>query len=104
MIRTVNPEFIAERELLATQPDGTVVPFVIRIGKPYPELNGERWACPVWFDGLEPRYADMRGINSVQALSLAFSFSRTMLSHFVERGFIFSWPTGENINAQDILL
>jgi hypothetical protein len=57
----------------------------VRIGKPY-SLSPREWACPVEIRGLEPRYPDIRGVDSLQALCLAISLVRTRLEDFIRDG------------------
>ena len=90
MIRTGTPEFIVERQLYAVDRTGKKTRFSIRIGKPYAELDGERWACRVWPDGLDDRQPDMRGMDSLQAVTLALAFARSIGPDAVSRSF--TWP------------
>jgi hypothetical protein len=103
MIRTDTPEFIAERKLYAVNPAGEKTPFSIRIGKPYAELDGKRWACPVWLDGLDDRYADIRGMDSLQAVTLAIAFAGSMMDGFAKRGHTFQYSTGQVVSVDDLL-
>ena len=102
MIRTDKPEFIAERQLYALDASGTKTQFRIRIGKPYAELDGERWACPAWLDGLDNRYPDMRGMDSLQAVTLALAFARNMMEGFAKRGYTFQFSTGQTTSTDDL--
>ena len=102
MIRPDNPEFIAERKLYAVNPAGEKTPFTIRIGKPHAELDGEHWACPVWLDGLDGRYPDIRGMDSLQAVTLALAFLRSMMNGFAKRGHTFQYSTGRAVSVDDL--
>ena len=57
----------------------------LRVGKPYRTPTGE-WACPVECRGVEPRYTDIRGEDSLQALCLAISFLRLRVDDIMDRG------------------
>jgi hypothetical protein len=102
MIRTDTPVFIVERQLCAVDRTGAKTRFSIRIGKPYAELDGERWACPVWLDGLDDRYPDIRGMDSLQAVTLALAFARSMMDGFAKRGLTFQYSTGETVSIDDL--
>jgi len=95
-------EFIAERKLVAEHPKKGKFPLHVRIGRPYSELNGERWACPVFLEGLDRRGPDIRGIDSLQALTLAILFARTTLQSFVEGGLVLYWPDGKPTTVEHI--
>ena len=58
---------------------------VVEIGLPYQAATGE-WACPVAIRGLYDRLPDVRGEDSLQALCLAASLIRMLLSGFIEDG------------------
>jgi len=57
----------------------------IQIGRPYLAPSGE-WACPVemagWHNGLQ----DIRGEDSMQALCLALTLVRQLLTSYVQDG------------------
>jgi len=95
-------EFIAETKLVAEHPKKGKFPFHIRIGRPYSELNGVRWACPVFLDGLDRRGPDIRGVDSLQAMNLAILFARKTLQSFVDRGFVLHWPDGNPTSVDQI--
>jgi hypothetical protein len=95
-------EFVAERSLIAGHPQRGRFPFRICIGKPYAELNGKRWACPVFLDGLDRRGPDIRGVDSLQALTLAIYFAKNTLQSFVERGLMLYWPDGKSTSVEHI--
>lgn len=79
-------EPIAEATVRLREPDGTTVPATIRVGKPYEEADGSCWRCPVEVAGYRGRYADMAGVDSLQALCLALALLRTELSNLRARG------------------
>lgn len=75
---TANCEFVFER-------NGQKRRVRARVGKPYRE-SARGWACPVEIRGLERRYPDMRGDDSLQALCLATSLLRARFEAFIEDG------------------
>jgi hypothetical protein len=58
---------------------------IVEIGRPYQAPEGE-WACPVAMRGLYNCLRDVRGEDSLQALCLAASLVRMLLTSFVEDG------------------
>jgi hypothetical protein len=44
------------------------------------------WACPVEIRGFEPRYPDMLGVDSVQALSHALAVAHSRIEDFIDKG------------------
>ena len=77
--------WIAEQILEATDPTGRSTEVVVRVGTPY-QVGADEWACGVAVDGLHNQLRDIHGGSSLQALCLAASFARVLLSHFVEQG------------------
>ena len=67
------------------RPDGERHEVVVEIGRPYQAPEGE-WACPVKIRGLYDGLLDIHGEDSLQALCLAASLVRSLLSSFVEGG------------------
>ena len=76
---------IAERKLVCVKPDGQRVPVTLRIGKPYPASDVD-WACPVALEGLQPKLADMHGVDSFQALMLAQKLLLQLMLGVIEDG------------------
>jgi hypothetical protein len=76
---------IAEERLVALRPSGERVRIVAAIGAPY-EVGPEEWACPVSLAGLHERLHAVHGGSSLQALCLAASVLRQLLTSFVEDG------------------
>jgi len=58
---------------------------IVQIGIPQQAATGE-WACSVVMLGLEKRLPDVRGEDSLQAVCLALTLVRRLLTHFVEDG------------------
>lgn len=67
-------------------------PLTIRIGTPYLDQAGMA-KCPVEWDGLFKQYADIAGMDSLQALKLA-SDVEPMLHRLSEK-YEFFWDSGE---------
>src|SRR5476651_726069 len=84
-MRTSAPNYIATEQLIWLRHDGSQVRIAARVGVPYPVDDGT-WACPAELQGVDPRYPDVCGASSMQALSLATALVATRLSHLLERG------------------
>jgi hypothetical protein len=54
-----------------------------KLGKPY-KVDAHSWACPAALDGIDGRYPDIVGGNSMQALSLALGLIAARLGHMLE--------------------
>ncbi len=72
---------------------GNKVRVCLCVGTPY-QVSDAEWACPVEIRGFEPRYADARGGNSMQALCLAIFLLRSRVESFVAKG-------GQVLNIDD---
>src|ERR1044072_2493761 len=55
------------------------------LGRPYQTQAGD-WACPVSLEPLHQRLADVHGLDSLQALCLAASLVRNLLTGFRDEG------------------
>jgi hypothetical protein len=84
-----NRSFIVSRKLLAIDASGREFDLTIAIGEPYKVAEGE-WACPVSMEGLH-RLRDIRGIDSWQAMQLAYQLVAMTLTYFVEDGGRLVW-------------
>lgn len=84
---------IAERKLLYSAKGSTDrKELTIRIGVPY--VDGEGLTrCPVEWDGLFEEFADIGGMDSLQALQLATNVD-SMLEK-LQKKFDFYWPSGD---------
>ena len=78
-------EAIAEERLMAVRPSGERFEVVAAIGLPY-QIGPQEWACPVSLAGLHARLHDVHGGSSLQALCLAASLLRQLLTSFVDDG------------------
>ena len=76
---------IAEETLVALRSSGERVRVTASLGSPY-EVHPGEWACPVSLSGLYPQLPDVHGGSSLQALCLAASLLRQLLTNFVEGG------------------
>ena len=72
-------------DLLCLDAQGDRRDVVVEIDRPYktPERD---WACPVAIRGMYDNLADIHGEDSLQALCLAASLVRTLLTAFVSDG------------------
>ena len=84
---------IAERKLLyAMKGSSARKELVIRIGTPYLDEDGMA-KCPVVWDGLYENFADMCGMDLLQALQLATN-TDSMLEKLRDK-YDFFWSSGE---------
>jgi len=78
-------ELIAEETITALHRSGQRVEVKAGVGRPYP-IGDSEWACPVSLSGLQERLHDVHGASSLQALCLAASLLRQLLTQFVQDG------------------
>ena len=89
----MNP-VIAERKLLYSLKGGSERrELIIRVGKPFLDKEGIA-RCPVEWDGLFEEFADIAGMDSLQALQLAANVD-SMLAKLRNK-YDFFWPSGES--------
>jgi hypothetical protein len=89
----VMSDVIAERKLLySTKGNSDRKELVIRIGVPYVNKDGMA-RCPVEWDGLFEEFADIAGMDSLQALQLAANVD-SMLEKLRNK-YDFFWASGE---------
>jgi hypothetical protein len=79
------PSTIAEQKLVALRPSGEHVRVVAALGSPS-EIRPGEWACPVSLSGLYTQLQEIHGGSSLQALCLAASVLRQLLTSFIEDG------------------
>jgi hypothetical protein len=79
------PQTVGEERLVGLRPSGERVQIIATIGFPY-QVGPEEWACPVSLSGLHDRLHDIHGGSSLQALCLAASLLRQLLTGFLEGG------------------
>jgi hypothetical protein len=95
-------EIIAERELVCRKPTGQESRVFLKLGKPYQSAARE-WACPVAADGMVSRLADIRGIDSFQALTLGHWLLRNLVQSEMANGSTFHWPdSGEALSLEEV--
>jgi uncharacterized protein DUF6968 len=78
-------EYIAEEKLSARSRSGQRVEVTAAVGRPYP-VGQDEWAYPVSLAGLHDHLHDVHGASALQALCLAASLLRQLLTHFVRDG------------------
>jgi hypothetical protein len=78
-------ETVALSRFWCIRPNGDRVLVIAEIGRPYDTGAGD-WACPVSLRRLYDRLTDIRGVDSLQALCLAASLLRNLLTSFVDDG------------------
>ena len=95
-------EEIATSEYVFRFPDGSKRAVRLRVGKPY-QISKSEWACPVELNGFEPRYPDIRGNDSMQALNLALSLVWQRLEDFLDKGGkLFDREGGHHYTLKDL--
>jgi hypothetical protein len=83
--RTGTPKFIAFERILWLRKDGTEQIIEAKIGEPY-QCDAQSWACPASLEGVDGRYPDIVGANSLQSLTLALRLVATRLGHLLADG------------------
>src|SRR4029453_16965098 len=78
-------ELIAEETITALHRSGQRVEVKAGVGRRYP-IGDSKGAAPVSLSGLQERLHDVHGASSLQALCLAASLLRQLLTHFVQDG------------------
>lgn len=77
-------EIIASTNVLRVSPDGGKTTVVLRITKPFKVLEHE-WSCYAT-DPETKRFRNITGIDSVQAISVAFNFWGNRMKEMKESG------------------
>lgn len=94
---------IATRTVLAVDPGGREFKLTVGIGQPY-EVTSEEWACAVCLDGLHERLRDQHGVDSWQALQLAYQLIAQLLGYFMKDGGKLYWLEGrEQIELSELI-
>ena len=81
----MNSEITLEAPIDCLAPTGERSTLSVEIGRPYKTSDGP-WACPVNIRGLYDNLIDIRGEDSLQALCLAASLVRSLLTGVIENG------------------
>jgi hypothetical protein len=81
---------VATRSLLGRAPERGEFDITATIGTPYACEDGD-WACPVCLTPLFDHLADIPGVDSFQALSLAMKLVHSLLEDFIKKGELCSW-------------
>ena len=89
-------ETIANTKLKMRSPSGDTTDIHIQIGRPY-EISEDEAACPIEMKDLYQKIPDLRGIDTFQALAIAFMFVRTTIREWTKKGYIFELPDGDVI-------
>jgi hypothetical protein len=76
---------IAEAKLVGLRASGERFDVTAAVGQPH-RVDAEEWACPVSLSGLQRALPDIHGSSSLQALCLAASLLRELLTSFVQEG------------------
>lgn len=84
---------VAERKLFASTADGHTFEIHLAVGKPYP-VSEDEWACSVLLEGLHSNLRDQHGVDSWQALQLAYQLVVRLLTYFVQDGGQLFWEQG----------
>ncbi|HSE36756.1 MAG TPA: hypothetical protein VLG74_05580 [Blastocatellia bacterium] len=78
-------EAIASLNLTCIRETGEQLEVLVQIGRPCQSETGE-WACELSLGRLYPNLAHIVGEDSLQALCLALSLARQLLTDFIETG------------------
>jgi len=81
---------IASRKLLATDKNGHGFELTVAVGEPY-QVSESEWACPASIEGLHGRFPDMHGVDSWQAMQLAYQIVAQTLVDFTDNGGRLFW-------------
>jgi hypothetical protein len=85
---------IVETIVDCVSPTGERHSVTVEIGRPY-KTDGP-WACPVTIRGLYDRLPDVCGEDSLQALCLAASLVRSLLTGVIENGGRLMYPHSDS--------
>lgn len=99
----MSDEWIAVSDLIAVDANGTRRDVVLRIGMPRPAKSAD-WMCPVDLQGLESQPIEIFGVDSLQALGLAYAFVGRMALAFEQAGGQFEFADGEPVSMVEYFL
>ena len=99
-------EVIAERIIYAIDKDSRGFDVALMIGKPYQaDSKYGDWGCPVAMIGLHGVFPDMYGVDSWQALTIAHTLVKRLLTGFVEEGGRLFWEKdGEELTIDELFI
>ena len=93
---------VASRKLLAIDKNGHEFELTVAVGEPY-QTSGSEWACSVSIQGLHERLPDMHGVDSWQALQLAYQMAARLLIDFTDNGGrLFGVEEGERVTPREL--
>jgi hypothetical protein len=94
--------YIATRALTVVHLDGRVASVEVSIGAPR-QLSESEWCCAIALKGMLQTPKDVHGVDSFQALMLAQSLARQLLSYFIDDGGrILVEPEGASIDVDNL--
>jgi hypothetical protein len=94
-------EEVARASFLLEKTDGTSTVLTVVIGKPYIVDESEA-RCPVKLEGLYDRVADISGVGTLQALSLALDLAWRCLTAQLDQGHLLFDDDGEPATESSI--
>jgi hypothetical protein len=97
-------DLIASRRFRAKRANGEQFEIELGVGQPVKcGDDPEDWKCAVTLKGLYDHLAEMHGGDSWQALMLAQSLARQLLTHFVEDGGeLIDEEVGKPVNVENV--
>jgi Domain of unknown function (DUF6968) len=87
---------IAETTFLMTTPKGETKDIKIEIEQPYDFTESEA-ICPIKINGLYKKTIEIHGVDTFQALALAFEFIRNTIISWENKGYSFQFEQGEKL-------
>jgi hypothetical protein len=94
---------VAGCEFVLRSADGEKRCVRVRVGTPYRE-SALSWRCPSEIRGFERRYADVAGVDSMQALCLAIALVRFRIEDFIDKGGIVFDTDGSRCDRRQLLV
>lgn len=95
-------EFVAERRLIAEHPQrGAYFCTSVWAGRMQSQMESGGLVRYFW-KGLTAVGRMLRGVDSLQALTLAIRFAKSPLQSFVEQGVMLYWPDRKSTSVEHI--
>ncbi len=88
--------WVSSDDIFLQRTDGSALELQVRLGQPKREFENE-WSCAVDVGTGKPPQL-IRGVSSLQALTLALRFLRSQLESFAEQGNLLDPDTREPID------